>query len=76
MEDSQLDVRMKEIEWMKGIENGSRGQIKCPNDDVESKEERNKEETGESSESEAEMEPARSFHRKLSTNKEIKDTVS
>ena len=45
-------------------------------DDVETPDERNKDDGAESSGSEAETEPARSFHRKLSTNRAIKNAVS
>lgn len=77
MEHFEIDVRKKEAEWTKDSKNESHGEIKNGNDAGElNVEECNKEENAESSESDAETEPARSFHRKLSTNKEIKDPVS
>lgn len=44
-------------------------------DDAETPGERSKDEAADSSGSEAETEPARSFHRKLSTNRAIKNAV-
>ncbi|XP_043466495.1 diacylglycerol kinase eta-like isoform X2 [Leptopilina heterotoma] len=77
MEHFEIDVRKKEAEWTKDSKNESHGEIKNGNDAGElNVEECNKEENAESSESDAETEPARSFHRKLSTNKEIKDPIS
>ncbi|XP_051164827.1 diacylglycerol kinase eta isoform X4 [Leptopilina boulardi] len=79
MEHSEIiGVRKKKAEWTKNQKNESPDEIKNGNDAGEllKVEECNKEENAESSDSDAETEPARSFHRKLSTNKEIKDPIS
>ena len=74
MEHSKIFNRKKD--WTKDIGNRSRTQVKSSKDEGQSKKRLNKETTGESSESEADIKQDNTFHRKISTKKEIKDAVS